>query len=79
MDNLRSAPPAHAVEALDEDDPHAGDDLDWSALDQAAALLDAVDPQPLLFWRGLLLGLLVSLIAWCVLAALVFGLFASSS
>ena len=75
MDILSTTRPAGADELLDEDDPHAGDDFDWSPIDQIAAILDAVDPQPLLFWRGVLLGLFCSATAWCVLAAVGFGLY----
>ena len=55
-------------EVLDGTDPHAGDDADWES-HQPAAPVATPEPSPLLFWRGLLLGLLLSAAMWCVLAA----------
>lgn len=59
---------------LDESDPHAGDDADWGD-DELAAIAVPPEPSPLLLWRGLLLGLLLSATAWLVLAVAAFGLY----
>lgn len=76
MDNLTSAQPAGpAADVLDETDPHAGDDADWEEDELAAAIAVALEPSFLLFWKGLLLGLLFSAAAWCLLAAAVFALY----
>jgi hypothetical protein len=57
-------------EVLDEADPHAGDDVDWEH-DERAAPIAAAAESTLLFWKGLLFGLLLSAAAWAVLAAIV--------
>lgn len=79
MDIPTSAWPAGVTagdEVLDETDPHAGDDADWEDDELAAAIiLAALEPSPLLFWKGLLLGLLFSAAAWCAVAAVVFALY----
>jgi hypothetical protein len=78
MDKPTSGRPADVAaggDVLDEADPHAGDDADWEEHDLAAAVTIAPEPSPLLFWKGLLLALLLSAAAWCVLAALAFALY----
>ena len=58
----------------DGTDPHAGDDADWESHQPAAPVVTS-EPSPVLFWRGLLLGLLLSTAMWCVLAAVAFVLY----
>jgi hypothetical protein len=76
MGKPTSAPPAHDADVLDETDPHAGDDAEWVDDDLAAV---AAEPASLLFWKGLLLGLLLSVVAWCLLAAVAIALSKAAS
>lgn len=72
MDDIASARRAGVAQwddVLDETDPHAGDDDLWDDDDLAAALAVALEPSSLLFWRGLMVGLLLSAAAWLSLAA----------
>ena len=77
MDKPPSARPPDAVadhEVLDGTDPHAGDDADWEHGEPAAPVVTP-EPPPLLFWKGLVLGLLLSTAMWFVLAAVGFTLY----
>jgi hypothetical protein len=65
-------PAADSPDVLDETDPHAGDDFDWTDDSSPAA---AGDPQPLLFWKGLAAGLVLSLAAWGLLTAVAYTIF----
>ena len=70
MDKRTSARRA-GDDVLDETDPHAGDDADWEQAHPADAV---TEPSPLLFWKGLVLGLALAVVAWGVLAAVLFVL-----
>jgi hypothetical protein len=73
MRERTSRPPeADGTSHLDENDPHAGDDFAWTD-DQAPAA--AGDPQPFLFWKGLAVGLVLSVVAWALLTALAYTIF----
>ena len=70
MTEKTSRPPAaDSPDVLDESDPHAGDDFAWTDDSSPAA---ASDPQPLLFWKGLALGLVLSVAAWALLTAVAY-------
>ena len=78
MDTPTSGRPADIAtsdDVLDEADPLAGDDADWQQHDLAAATASRSEPSSLLFWKGLLLGVVLSTAAWCLLAALGFALY----
>jgi hypothetical protein len=64
-------PAGHDV--LDETDPHAGDDADWADDDKRVAI---AEPSPLLFWKGLVVGLFLSVAAWALLAAIMVTVYA---
>lgn len=77
MDTPPSGRPAGIAkrdDVLDEADPLAGDDADWQQDDTAAATAP-IEPSALLFWKGLLHGVLVATAVWCLLAALGFVLY----
>ena len=76
MDKPTARPPDVVAddEVLDGTDPHAGDDADWES-HQPAAPVVTPEPSPLLFWKGLLLGLLVAAAMWGVLALVAFALY----
>ena len=76
MDNPTARPPEEVAgdEVLDGADPHAGDEADWEN-DEPAAPIGTPEPSPFLFWKGLLLGLLLSTMMWCALAAVALGLY----
>ena len=61
-------------DVLDLADPHAGDDADWGS-DDPAAVTSGLERSSLLFWKGLLVGLWLSAVAWCVLAAVALALY----
>ena len=75
MDDDRTVgPPDHLTSGehvLDETDPHAGDDTEWEQVEPATP---ADEPSPLVFWRGLVVGLLLSGAGWLVLALAVFAI-----
>ena len=74
MDELRIAtPPVRGDELLDETDPHAGDDAEWGA-EVSATTVAAPEGSPLEFWRGLLLGLVLSGAAWALIVLVAAGL-----
>ena len=77
MDKSTSARPDVVAgdEVLEPTDPHAGDDADWEQHEPAAAPVGPAEPSPLLFWVGLLVGLLLSAAMWCVLAVVAFALY----
>lgn len=78
MDNRTSARPEVVAgdEVLEASDPHAGDDADWEQHEAAAAApIGPPEPSPVLFWVGLLVGLLLSAAMWGVLAVVVFALY----
>jgi hypothetical protein len=76
MDKPTARPPDVVAddEVLDGTDPHAGDDADWES-HQPAAPVVTPEPSPLLFWKGLLLGLLVAAAMWGVLALVAIALY----
>jgi hypothetical protein len=67
--SARRARDAVGEDVLDETDPHAGDDADWERAEPADAV---AEPSPLLFWKGLVLGLVFAVVAWGLLAAVLF-------
>ena len=67
----RTSPRRVGDDVLDETDPHAGDDADWEPAELPAAV---TEPSPLLFWKGLVLGLALTVVAWGLLAAVIFVL-----
>ena len=69
--SARRAGEAVGDDVLDETDPHAGDDADWEQAEPASAV---TEPSPLLFWKGLVLGLAFAVVAWGLLAAVIFVL-----
>lgn len=73
----RPTTPPRDPDALDETDPHAGDDADWEDAARAAepTLELEPEPSPLRFWRGVLIGGLFSAVAWLVLAVALYALF----
>ena len=61
--------------ALDEADPHAGDDADWEDAEPVAEPTPAPEPDaPLLFWRGVVIGALFSAVIWVALGAAAYTL-----
>ena len=61
-------------EVLDGTDPHAAM-TPTGRVDEPAAPVVSPEPSPLQFWKGLLLGLILSTAMWCVLAAVAFVLY----
>ena len=76
MDKPTARPPDLAADedVLDGTDPHAGDDADWESHKPAAPAVTQ-EPSPLLFWKGLLLGLVLSTAMWGVVAAVAYALY----